>query len=819
MCAAPSQVGSEPRIHKSTVDQMAGTSLLDWLRSRDDATLVDLLRLRPDLGVPPPPDLTVLATRAGIRASVNRACEDLDTFTLAVLEALVVAGADSGPVPLDRVAGLLGGGSGTGQGRVTAAARTAAAAAAARLATAVDTLRARALLWDDDGSTGGPDGGPGTGEPGVRLVPATLDVVSRYPGGLGRPSAALAERAVLDELLADTPPEQQRVLEALAAGPPIGRSKVPAEGADPSPVQRLVSRGLLLRVDPETVELPREVGLALRGPAPLAALATEEPVLATVDRTAATIDATAAGAVLELLRRVEALLAAWSAEPPAVLRSGGLGVRELRKLSRELGLDTRESALLVEVVVAAGLVADSEGTGSASNGSEWVPTTAADLWRAGGIEQRWVALARAWLELPRLPGLVGLRDEADKVIGPLFDELRRPLAPRDRRRVLDTLATLKPGRAVAGIDELAAVLAWRAPRKGGRVRDELVGWTIAEATLLGLVALGGLAGPARALLASPEPGPAINALRAALPEPVDHVLLQADLTAIAPGPLRPDVAEEMSVVADVESAGSATVYRITEASILRAMDTGRAPAELHELFRTRSATPVPQGLTYLIDDVARRHGRMRGGAALSFLRADDEVLLSEVLAHAGADAWELRRIAPTVLVSELTLADLLDRLRAAGFSPAAESGDGTVLDLRPSGRRIPARPRPAARAALPSPDDAQLAALVAGIRAGDEAAALRPRTVRTLAGGEDGRGEGRNGSATLELLRGAARQRRSVWIGYVNSLGVASRRIVEPVSVGGGVLEGYDRAQGDLRRFMLHRITSAAVLDGEPGED
>jgi predicted DNA-binding transcriptional regulator YafY len=42
---------------------------------------------------------------------------------------------------------------------------------------------------------------------------------------------------------------------------------------------------------------------------------------------------------------------------------------------------------------------------------------------------------------------------------------------------------------------------------------------------------------------------------------------------------------------------------------------------------------------------------------------------------------------------------------------------------------------------------------------------------------------------------------------------VASRRIVEPVSVGGGVLEGYDRQQGDLRRFMLHRITSAAVVD------
>jgi len=191
----------------------------------------------------------------------------------------------------------------------------------------------------------------------------------------------------------------------------------------------------------------------------------------------------------------------------------------------------------------------------------------------------------------------------------------------------------------------------------------LVTWTLAEGTVLGVVALDALSDPGRALLTASER--LVAALRATLPAPIDHVLLQADLTAVAPGPLEAGLARELDLAADVESAGGATVYRFSERSVRRALDAGRSAADMHHLFATRSATPVPQGLTYLVDDVARRHGRLRGGAAAAFLRSDDEVLLTEVLAHPDAPGWELRRIAPTVLVSELSLVELMAAGEAA----------------------------------------------------------------------------------------------------------------------------------------------------------
>lgn len=308
------------------------------------------------------------------------------------------------------------------------------------------------------------------------------------------------------------------------------------------------------------------------------------------------------------------------------------------------------------------------------------------------------------------------------------------------------------------------------------------------------------------------------------PEPLDHVLLQADLTAVAPGPLERPLAETLDVLADVESKGGATVYRFTPGSVRRALDAGRSASDLHTFLAAHSRTPVPQPLSYLIDDVARRHGRLRVGAASAYVRCDDDALLDEILADKRAAALGLRRLAPTVLAAQAAPPTLLEGLREMGFAPAAESPEGDVLIRRAHSYRTGARKPPEPVPEGPGlPDPPLLSAAVRAIRAGDEAANA-PRRPATSAGEAPDTAQDSDTAPeaapvprttpadTLATLQAAVLTGVSVWIGFVNTEGLAAQRVIAPVKVEGGVVTAYDHTAKEVGTFPLHRITGVAEL-------
>lgn len=307
---------------------------------------------------------------------------------------------------------------------------------------------------------------------------------------------------------------------------------------------------------------------------------------------------------------------------------------------------------------------------------------------------------------------------------------------RSGARSCARLASLEPGSA-PDHTSLRERLAWRRPNRSAAVLDEAVEAVLRESEWLGVTGRGALSEAGRALVApllprpprvevvararrvaraprtasappgvgaiaragsgagtisteqaSADAGAVAEAVAAAmsahLPSPVDHILVQADLTAVAPGPLVGGLGSFMRLAADVESRGGATVYRFTPESVRRALDAGWTAADFTETVRRSSRTPVPQPLEYLVADVARKHGQTRIGGAAAYIRSDDEAVLDTMLAS--------RDLTPCACDGSPRRCSCRRRTRACSSTSCATTGSPRCTRGRTAPSSTPRRP-------------------------------------------------------------------------------------------------------------------------------
>ncbi|MFF5019813.1 helicase-associated domain-containing protein [Streptomyces sp. NPDC001165] len=793
------------------------STLAAWLHRLDAAHLEGVLAARRDVVSPPEPrSVSELAERLQRPGSVALA---LPRLMLPALQAAEALAALTAPVSRDALADLLDATEGD---------------AARGLEAALQTLAAHALVWPD-------------GEGSLRMA-APLRQAWDTPLGLDQPLATLLKDTTSEEL--------RRMLTALGVQPAVTKSQrmaallehhsdparvaavvalAPADARDllerradpgyrPEPfltfggpsvsdpgARWALERGLLVqgRYSYGPARMPAEVTLALRGPGRHAPFDPAPPVTPLVPVTPAEVDGEASAAATAFAGHAASVLSVCATAPPARLKSGGVGARELARIGKGARCEEAVVRLTLETAYEAGLMA--------RDGDRVATTDAYDTWAELEPSQRFRVLVHAWWSLALTPSQT--RNEDNKALPALAGAPPCAGCLQARHGLLTAASQIPPGQGARRVAELGLATAWSRPLAEVLPQDATPFATvIREAELLGVLARGALSPIGAALLAEDSEGLSAVCCRL-LPEAATTVRFGADLTAVVTGTPAARLVTLLDSVADREAGGTASVWRFSPRSVRRALDAGRCPDAIETDLAAVATSPLPQPLAYLINDTARGHGRIRLAPAACVIHGEDPALLAELAAHRRLSKLGLRQLAPTVLVSRSPLEKTLAALRAEGYAPVAESADGTVRIERPRSHRAtapvpPPRSGAGARGArartTTAPTSAELTALAARLAAAPLAVpAPDPHngvpfttdTEEVIAGYA-----GRLSHTDVRQLAHAVDDGTAVTIEYVATTGKRTIRTLSDLDLDPPYLYAWCQLRDEERVFTLSRI-------------
>ena len=350
---------------------------------------------------------------------------------------------------------------------------------------------------------------------------------------------------------------------------------------------------------------------------------------------AAEIDRDASLAIFDVIQALTELIFELEQRYIREVGKRGVGLPDVKRLAAHLSKSNEYAKQVFELAQFANL-AEIEG-------SRWQLGQRAENWISWSDRERWSHLAETWLSL--------LGDEAARELLAILpaESFERRLA--EVYPFADSTATNRI-KKVAEIANLIGLIA----------NSQATSW-------LGLLSTSLQTASERAI--------------AGLPSAAERVIIQADLTLIAPSPLPTELEISLRRFADTEQIGMASSYRLSALSVSHGLETGLAIDEIRALLLSLSAKELPQPVDYLLKEAESRFARLKVYAiksgAHSQIVSTDKILLAEIHNDQRLKPFALHFDEAGSLHSRFEAELVYFALREANFVAVRVDENGTVL--------------------------------------------------------------------------------------------------------------------------------------------
>lgn len=315
----------------------------------------------------------------------------------------------------------------------------------------------------------------------------------------------------------------------------------------------------------------------------------------------------------------------------------GISLADTKRIALLTGKDLEFIRSIFELAAASGLISSIDG--------RWALTARAAEWVDFSARERWQLLAATWLELLGLGATAELKSEV--TVGESLNHALKTCFPLERFDATSRFGHVLTYSELLGLAVGGSVSTWTL---------KLLGGDLAKASEL---------------------------IEGSLPKTQNRIIIQGDLSVIAPGPLSTEAERELRTFVDIEQAGLASRYRLSALSVSFGMESGRGADQMRETLQKLSGGSLPQPVEYLLNDAVKRFGRIKvvedsrtGGC---FVLSSDATLLTELANDSRLKPYNLIRIDSQSLSSRFARDILYFGLREVGHTAIRSDRSGAAI--------------------------------------------------------------------------------------------------------------------------------------------